>query len=258
MRLLDLLEAFTEDGAHSLTDLSARTGIPKPTAFRLLRTLEDRGYVRRGGGQYALGFRCFILGATATRDLDVRTQALPHLVALRDATGETVQVAVLESWRVVYLERVLSERPVAYMKSRAGAVLPAHCTGLGKALLAFRPPEEVAAHYRVAGLPRFTPSTITDVDALLAELDAIRRRGYATDEEEREIGVRCVAAPVRDHRGEVVAAISVAGPGERLPRPLVDSHTAEQVVTCAAAISNHLGYSHRVQKPGVRKPGRKR
>jgi DNA-binding IclR family transcriptional regulator len=93
MRLLDLLEAFTEGGAHSLTDLSARTGIPKPTAFRLLRTLEDRGYVRRGGGQYALGFRCFILGATATRDRDVRTQVLPHLVALRDATGETVQVA---------------------------------------------------------------------------------------------------------------------------------------------------------------------
>ena len=94
MRMHDLLEAFIEDSAHSLTDLSARTGIPKPTAFRLLRTLEDRGYVRRGGGQYALGFRSFILGATATRDLDVRTQALPHLVALRDATGETVQVAV--------------------------------------------------------------------------------------------------------------------------------------------------------------------
>jgi DNA-binding IclR family transcriptional regulator len=243
VRVLGLLECLSRDGRRrSLDELAAATGIPRATTFRLLRTLQQRGYVQRSEDGYALGFRCFLLGAAAGSVLDVRTQALPHLVTLRDATGETVQVAVLEEWRVVYLERVLSQRPVAYMKSRAGAILPAHCTGLGKALLAHRPPEEVAAWYRREGLPRFTPSTITSVEALLAELEAVRRRGYAIDEQERELGVRCIAAPIRDATGAVVAAVSVAAPGERLPAQLAGSAVAAQVVACAAGISRHLGY----------------
>jgi hypothetical protein len=203
--------------------------------------------VRRGGGQYALGFRCFILGATPRATATCARRSCPTWSPCATQPARPSRSRARElACRVPRTGPVRTTGRVHEVPRRRGPACPLH--GLGKALLAFHPPEEVAAHYRVAGLPRFTPSTVTDVDALLAELDAIRRRGYATDEQEREIDVRCVAAPVRDHHGEVVAAITVAGPGERLPRPLVGSHTAEQVVTCAGAISNHLGYSYRVQK----------
>ena len=242
-RALALLDAFA-DGLpeQTLTELAAATDIPRPTVLRLLRTMEERGYVERRGSAYALGSKLFALGNIAGADFDLRTMARPHLVALRDDTGETVQIASLDDWQVIYLERVLSEQPVAYMKSRAGAVLPAYCTGLGKVLLASRPIEDVETWSRHQHFEPLTPSTITTPEELLAELAAIRARGYAVDRQERELGVTCVAAPVYDHRGAVVAALSTAGPVERMPRELTGSETAKRVVAAALALSRDLGY----------------
>ncbi len=242
-RALQLLGAFSQDERQfSLAELAERVGIPRPTAFRLLSTLEAEGFVRRVGTDYCLGFRCFVLGNVVKADLAIEREALPFLEALRDATGETTQLGILDSWQVVYLARVFSHLPVAYMRSRVGVVLPAYCTGLGKALLAELPPGEVERWSRTQHFPRLTPTTLASPEDLLGDLAATRRRGYALDQEEREVGVACIAAVVRDDTGTAVAAISAAGPVDRIPRELEGSQMATQVVTAAAGISERLGY----------------
>jgi IclR family transcriptional regulator, KDG regulon repressor len=241
-KALELLNTFSfNDRRLALAELAARTGIPRATAFRLLSTLEEGGFVVKENGDYRLGIKCFVLGNVAAADLDLRQVAQPHLAALRDLTGETTHIAILDHWQVVYLERLPSLKPVGFMRSRAGAILPAYCTGLGKVLLASRPEKDVAAWAATQTFKAWTPHTITSRKRLVEELRATRTRGYAVDEQEHELGVRCIAAPVRNHQGEVVAAISVAGPTERMPRTLVGSDTARAVVAAAQEISVHLG-----------------
>lgn len=241
-KALELLTMFSfNERQLSLAELAARSGIPRATAFRLLSTLEGAGFVVKENGDYRLGIKCFVLGNVAAANLDLRQVAQPHLTALRDLTGETTHIAVLDHWQVVYLERVPSLKPVGFMRSRAGAILPAYCTGLGKVLLAYRPEKDVAAWAAMQTFKAWTPHTITSRKRLLDELRTTRARGYGVDEQEHELGVRCIAAPVRNHQGEVVAAISVAGPTERMPRVLVGSDTAKAVVAAAQEISIHLG-----------------
>lgn len=243
VKALALLEAFSyEDRRLSLAELSARTGVPRATAFRLLATLEETGFLVKRGSEYQLGFKCFLLSNIAAADLDLRAIARPFLETLRDSTGETTQMAILQDWRIVYLDRVLSRQAVAYMTSRAGAVLPAYCTGLGKALLAHEPEEAVTSWARRQSFAAYTPTTLTDPDALVADLRTIRERGYAIDDQEREVGVRCVAAPIRDADGRVVAALSAAGPSQRLPRQLTGSPLAQSVVAAARGVSHSLGF----------------
>lgn len=241
-KALELLTAFSfRERRLSLNDLTVRTGIPRATAFRLLATLEQSGFVAKVGAEYQLGIKCFVLGNVVAAGLDLRETAHPHLVGLRDLTGETTHLAILDRWQVVYLERIHSPHPVGFLRSRPGAIVPAYCTGLGKTLLASRPEEEVARWAAAQRFTALTPHTITSARRLLEELRAIRDRGYGLDEQEHEIGVRCVAAPVGNHEGEVVAAISVAGPSERMPRPLAGSDMARAVVAAARAISLDLG-----------------
>lgn len=248
-KALELLSVFSfRDPRLSLADLASRTGIPRATAFRLLSTLEQSGFLAKVHGAYQLGIKCFVLGNIVAGGLDLRETAHPHLVALRDATRETTQIAILDHWQVVYLERMLSPLPVGFMR-RAGAILPAYCTALGKTLVAFRPEAEVGAWAATQKFTALTPRTITSATRLLKELRVIRERGYGLDEEEREKGVCCVAAPVRNHTGDVVAAISVAGPTHRMPRALVGSEVAAAVVAAARAISVDLGAAGEVGSP---------
>src|SRR5213083_423522 len=161
-KALELLSTFSfHERRLSLSELAARTGIPRATAFRLLSTLEAARFVTKAGGEYQLGLKCFMLGNVVAADLDLREIARPHLVALRDATRETTQIAILDHWQVVYLERVLSPDPIGSMRSRAGAILPAYCTGLGKVLLAFRPEAEVEAWATTQKFAPLTPRTMT-------------------------------------------------------------------------------------------------
>ena len=241
-KALELLSVFSfREPRLSLADLASRTGIPRATAFRLLSTLEQSGFLDKVHGAYQLGIKCFVLGNIVAGGLDLRETARPHLAALREATRETTQIAILDHWQVVYLERMLSPLSVGYMRSRAGAILPAYCTGLGKALLAFRPEAEVAAWAATQKFTALTPRTITTAKRLMKELATIRERGYGLDQEEREKGVTCIAAPIFNHNGDVVAAISVAGPTERMPREIIGSEIAAQVVGAARAISVDLG-----------------
>jgi DNA-binding IclR family transcriptional regulator len=241
-KALELLNAFSfQDRRLSLAELASRTGIPRATAFRLLSTLEEAGFVVKESGDYRLGVKCFVLGNIAAADLDLRQVAQPHLSALRDETGETTHLAILDHFQVVYLERLPSPKPVGFMRSRIGAITPAYCTGLGKVLLAHRPEKDVAAWAATQTFKAMTPQTITSRKRLIEELRTTRARGYAIDEQEHEHGVRCIAAPVRNHQGDVVGAISVAGPAERMPRTLVGSDVARAIVATAQAISIRLG-----------------
>jgi DNA-binding IclR family transcriptional regulator len=241
-KALDLLTAFSiAEPRLSLAALATRTGIPRPTAFRLLTTLEQAGFVSKDSGEYRLGIKCFVLGNIVGATLDLGERARPHLDALRNATGETVHLAVLDGWQVVYLERLQSPHPIGFMRSRVGAIVPAYCTSLGKTLLAFKPSQIIADWLSSEPLKTMTRQTITQPQRLLKELRGIRERGYALDEQEHEVGVRCIAAPIWNHAQEVVAAISVAGPADRMPRPLVGSDMSRAIVATAAAISTELG-----------------
>jgi DNA-binding IclR family transcriptional regulator len=159
--------------------------------------------------------------------------------SLAEATNETVQLAILDHLSVLYI-RVRESRQAVRMSTGLGSRAPAHCTSVGKALLAFQP-AEVVQQVIENGLKRYTENTITEAAALLAELATVRQKGYALDDEEIEVGLRCVAAPIRDHTGQVTAAISVAAPVQRMSKKQVQQ-TIPSVVAAAETISRRLGY----------------
>ncbi|WP_210505504.1 IclR family transcriptional regulator [Naasia sp. SYSU D00057] len=223
-----------------LTDIGQRTGLPHATAVRLVDVLVELGVVRLDGQNlYRLGPRVAGWGQAFLDSFDLTRLAADILDGLVAETNETCFLGVLDRDSVLYVAAVSSPQPVR-PAARTGSRNPLHCTGIGKALLAYTSPEKRAA--LLAGeLVRRTENTITDRDALAAELDRIRNRGYATDEIENEEGVRCVAAPVRDHHGDVVAAISVSAPAYRFSHE--DVHRlAPRVVAAAAELSARAGY----------------
>lgn len=243
-RTLDILDTVAASpNPLTLTEIAASVGLPRPTAHRLVRTLQASHWLEREDNYYKVGFKGFQLGAAAGASLEVRTVSLPFLVELRDSLQLNVQVAKLAQWQVVYLERVLSPNSPKLLQARAGAILPAHCTGLGKVLLAHRNLEDVAKWATQEGLEKLTPNTISDVGSLLEALYDIRSRGYGIEDGERQPEVACIAAPLRDFSGEVVAAISATGLRESMPHPLIGSDMAEEITQVAEKISLALGYS---------------
>jgi IclR family transcriptional regulator, KDG regulon repressor len=230
-----------------ITELSRRLGLGKSTVHRLCATLEHHGYLVRdpGTGRYRLSLRVFQIGSHALDALDLPARAMPALETLGAATEETVHLAVVDGAEVIFIGKVESPRPLR-LYSQVGRRCPAHCTAVGKVLLAYAGSEQRAL---VAARPlkRYTPKTITSAPALDRELEEVRRRGYATDEEEFEEGIRCIAAPVRDYRGRVVAALSVSVPAGRLPRARTAS-LVEQVLDTARRVSDALG--HRAVQDG--------
>lgn len=212
-RALDLLEVMAgSDHPLGVGELAATTGLAQGTAHRLLRTLQTRGYVRHDAARkYSLGAAAFVLGDAAQRSL--ARSARPHLAELVTLSGETANLAVLEGDEVVYLAQVPSPHSLR-MFAEVGRHVPIHTTAVGKVLLAALPPDRATALLARTGLPPQTPNSITDPDAFMDEVAAIRERGWATDEGEQELGVRCAAVPVGGGSA-VVAAMSVSGPADR-------------------------------------------
>lgn len=212
-RALQLLEHLADaGGSMRLAELTAATGLPLPTVHRLVRALVHNGYVRQEPSRrYSLGPRLIRLGETAGHALG--WWSAPHLTALVAEIGETANMAVLEGDAVVYVAQVPS-RHTMRMFTEVGRRVPAHCTGVGKALLSLLPDAEVLALLRRTGMPAQTEHTVTDPDALLGELVTVRQRGWAVDDAEQEIGVRCVAVPITGAPAR--AAVSVSGPSGRI------------------------------------------
>lgn len=214
-RALDLLELLaTAATPLGITELGERSGMPYATVHRLLATLVDRGYARQDGRtrKYLLGSRLLRIGVSANRML--ATWSRRHLAELVEISGETANLAALENDAAVYVAQVQSRRMVRMFVEVGNHVEP-HSTAVGKVLLAYRPRARVEQLIADAGLPAITPRTITDRRRLLAELDAVAAQGFATDEEEHELGVCCVAVPVFGIADSVLA-LSVAGPSGRL------------------------------------------
>jgi len=214
-RALTLLTAFRAGEEElSLVELTRRTGIPKPTAHRLLGELAGWGVVERADGGWRLGMTLFELGQRAPGQRGLREAAAPFLADLFQATHETVHLAVPDGTEVVYVEK-LTTRGGPVVGSRVGGRMPAYCTGVGKVLLAFGPPERLAAVVG-AGLVRRTPRTVIAPGLLADELARIREQGVAVEHEESTVGIACVAAPVLDGGAHAVAAISITGWANRL------------------------------------------
>ena len=212
-RAFVVLEALAADerpvGIAELVDL---TGLPQGTVHRLLQSLHQRGYVRRDAARkYSLGTSAVRLADAAQRAM-VRS-ARPHLAELVAISGETANLAVLEGDDVVYVAQVPSPHTLR-MFAEVGRHVPPHSTAVGKVLLAGMPRERALAVLRRTGLAPRTPTTITDLDAFVAELDLVTGQGWAADEEEQEAGVRCVAVPV-GAPGAALAALSLSGPADR-------------------------------------------
>ena len=212
-RAFDLLEMLADaDGALGLSELATVSGLPLPTVHRLMRTLVKRGYVRQEASRrYTLGSRLIRLGETSSRMQG--TWLRPFLAQLVRLTGETANLAMLDGDEVVYIAQVPSLHQMRMFTEPGRRVQP-HCTAVGKALLAQLPPGEARALLERSGMPAYTPATITDPDLLLAHLEVIRKQGYAVDEGEQEVGVRCFAVAVPDTPGSL--AISTSGPQTRM------------------------------------------
>lgn len=238
--ILNVLAASGHDA--SLVELARLVNLHKSTVHRLVMILESYRMVERDPqtGRYHLGLRLFELGTIAIGSFNVRERARPHLERVVFEVDETVHLCVLDAGEVLYLEKIEPSRSVR-MACRVGKRNPAHCTAVGKAMLARLPEREVDDILRRHGLQRLTPHTITTPAELKAELQAIRERGYSVDNEEVEEGVRCVAVAVLDHGGRPVAAISVSAPAFRLPMEKIPA-VAASVCRAGQELSHESGY----------------
>ena len=247
LTLLDFLTVY--GGQLGVRELADYLAIDKSSTHRLLTTLERHGYVAQDPvtGKYQLGIRVFEAGAVVLNQINLRAAARPHLERLVQLSHEVVHLAVPSGSQCVYVDRIAGSLAIP-MASQIGWRKPLYCTGVGKAILAHLPSARIEEILRAEVLRPLTPHTIVDPERLRAELERIRQEGIAFDDQEIEPGLRCIAAPIRDAHGEIVAGISVAGPVDRIvvhaPSPLADL-----VREAATAIEHELArVSH--QSPG--------
>ncbi|MFV9452745.1 IclR family transcriptional regulator [Rhodococcus sp. NM-2] len=232
-RVFDILELMASaGGAIGVSELADRAGLPLPTIHRLIRTLVDRGYVRQlPTRRYALGPKLIRLGDSATQLIG--SWSRPHLSDLVERTGETANMAVLDGNMAVYVAQVPSPHSMRMFTEVGRRVFP-HCTGVGKALLLQLSNETVRSLVTRTGMPSYTENSITDPETLIADLEVSRRRGYAIDEGEQEIGVRCFAVPVPN--APTPTAVSISGPAAR-----VTVESADRIAPLLQRVALELG-----------------
>ena len=218
-KAMRIIETMAEDGGPMrLQDIADRVDLPPSTAMRFLNTLAVHGYVHQHPEtlRYSLSLKLCAIADRINAQVNVRDVIHPHIERLSHLCGESTCLAVEESREVVYVDVVEGPDKMLKTLQRIGKRAPMHCTGVGKTMLLNYPDEIVREIITESGMERLTPNTITDPEHLLTELMGVRSDGTAIDDEECEPGVRCVAAPVRDYTGRVIASISVSGPASRL------------------------------------------
>ena len=243
---LDILEAFRGASADDLgvTELAERLNLHKNNVFRLLATLETRGYIEQNKltGNYRLGIRTFEMGQCFLSQTGLLKQARPVIEDLVRKCNESAYLAVLQCDRVVYLDIAETSQSVR-VANRVGHLLPAYCTAVGKVQLAYLSQEELDRIFARPKLEKFTPNTIIDREELLEHLKEVARKGYALDIEEYEDEVMCVSVPVMDYTGRVVAGICISGPGCRMTRKRMEAELLPLLKTAAQDISRRLGHN---------------
>lgn len=235
--------------SYSIHDLSFELNLPKPTIHRILSTLRHFGFIAQDevSKEYRLGFRLVDLGQAVLDQIDLRKVAEPFLTKLADGVRETVHLVILDQGEIVYLDKVekIGNPKSLRMASRIGMRNYAHSCAVGKVLLAFSSDSERGEIIAQKGLPRLTKNTIVNLSQLNRHLADVKAQGYASDDEENEEGVRCVAAPVRNDRGKVIAAISISGPSVRMSEERIHRELKTQVMKTAVVISRKLGFKNK-------------
>lgn len=243
IRVLMALELFAEaDTPLTISDVSVRLQIPKTSAFDIVNILAERRYILRDNDRaktYVIGPKAYQVGRAYLEKNDLYSLVHPSLVMMKEKIGETCYLAIEEGGSLFYLDKVESDSPIRASRA-VGSRNFLHCTGLGKAILAGYPPERVDKIV-MQGLPYRTENTITTAAELQEELERIRKRGYSIDNGEDNPYIRCVAAPIRNDRGEVIAAISIS----MLSAAFTEKHSVEAVdIVCREALllSHRIGY----------------
>jgi DNA-binding IclR family transcriptional regulator len=249
-RAVAVLEMLGEsDTALSLAEVCQRLRLHKSTAHRSLMVLERSALIERTPeNRYRLGLKLYELGNRAVEQVDLRTRVHPYFRRLAAQVGETVHLSVLQKTSIVYLDKVEPNRRVC-VSSKTGTSNPVYCTSMGKAMLAFQPPDVIEQIVSKIRFVRYTRKTLTSRDALLKALERVRRRGYAIDDQEIEVGVRCIGAPIFDEKHRAIAAVSVSGPASRITAPTMPE-IAEHLLRCCRDISVSLG-AHAKKRPRV-------
>jgi len=243
-KALSVLEILLQKrSAMNMTELSKKLGLYPSTIHRILDTLKHWGYVEQDSHtqKYQLGLKALELGMAKLHQMDLAREATPYLKELVKQCNETVHLGVLEGGEVLYLAKEESSQTIR-MISYVGKRAPLHCTGLGKVLLAYLPAEERKKILGEKVLPRLTENTITDKRELEKELNKVREQGFALDREENEKDVRCVAAPIRNYQGEVIAALSISSPIFRLDKNR-QNDLKKALIETSKNISKKLGYN---------------
>ena len=240
-RAFSVLDRLSRDPSLTLERLSRDVHLAKPTVYRFLLTLQSLGYVRRDEqDRWAMTLKLFHTGSRALDHLDLYAAARPVAEDLAEHLGETVHMGVLEGDAAVYVLKIESKHTIR-MFSRVGRRIPLYCTAIGKVLLAYADQEERAVALRSMRLVALTPRTLTSRVAVEAELEKVRRQGFAVDDEEHEHGIRCIGAPVFGHTGAVVAALSASWPSFRFPGDAIGPAT-RAVRAAADQVSSILGH----------------
>jgi DNA-binding IclR family transcriptional regulator len=246
-RALMLLEIMAkENNTISLSELARKAYLKMATVHRLLYTLMNRGFVEQDKVtlRYRLGIKTFEIGNAALMINDLRSMIRPFLKQLSERINETINLAVLDATEVVYIDQIESTNIVIVkMFARIGSRGPAYCTGTGKVLLADLPIHELRKRLSEIELIKFTEYTITDIDKLIEKMIQIKKDGYALDFSERDLGVTCVAAPIKNFEGKVQAAISVSAPEQRMLMSRIEHEILPVTLEIAGQISRQLGYS---------------
>jgi IclR family transcriptional regulator, KDG regulon repressor len=237
-----VLKAFSEDEVEiGISALARRLGLAKSTVHRLAVTLVSEGMLEqdRENGKYQLGIALFRLGALVRRRMNVSSEARPYLFDLREKINESVHLAILDETEIMYVYNLEGTHAIR-MRSDIGVRKPAYCTAEGQAILAFQS-DDIIERVIAAGLTARTPKTITNAEKFIKELATTRQRGCAIEDEESELGMISIAAPIRDDSGDVVAAVGIAGPVTRLSKKSIAS-VMPHVIATADQVSVRLGY----------------
>ena len=240
-RAVSVLEVLSESEAPlSLAEICHRMNLHKSTAHRSLMVLARSALIERTSeNRFRLGLKLYELGNRAVEQIDLRARVCPFFRRLAMDVRETVHLGVLQKTSVLYLDKVEPNRRIC-MSSKIGSSNPVYCTSMGKAMLAFQPEETIEKIVSSIRFTRYTPKTLCSREKLLEHLKTVRRRGYAIDDEEIELGVRCIGAPIFNQDRWAIAAVSVSGPTSRIS-PQNARALAQRVLTCCREISGSLG-----------------
>ena len=242
---LKILEILSNSSKCGVSELARTLNCQKGTIFRLLSTLKNDGYIMQDkeSEKYYLSLKLFKIGYNSVNNLDFNMAALPVLTKLSQETNETIHLCTIEDDQLVYLQKIESTYSLKVtMMSRVGYSTPLYCTGVGKVLLAYQSAEKIGQYLKTIELHKYTANTIVNQHDLISELEKIRDTGIAYDNEEHELGVRCVAAPIFNQAGNTIAALSISGPTIRIVDEKLDS-MRELVKNASNEISRKIGYS---------------